>query len=276
MYKDIVVCVNEAEGRNNTIRAAARMANETNAILTGLFIRVDESLTTSSSLYGFIPDSLVEEASKHEAERATKARESFVEITSQIGCEATWVEVEEKNHPLKIIAYSDLVITDQVAYDRRQGVSNIGFINNLILQTGKPVILIPKEWDEPSFGSDIVIGWDESREASRAIQDAMPLLQKADHIEAVSVNYKENDAVVDISKISAYLTRRNVSNSFKLAITNDEFNTSGKVLLNCAHNRSANLIVVGGYGHSRLREIILGGVTRYLTQYNDIPVLFSN
>jgi hypothetical protein len=204
------------------------------------------------------------------------ANHSFDSISAEITAAAKWVEATQSQHPLKVIAYSDLVITNQVTYDPRQGRSNMSFVNNLILETGKPVVLIPEDWNEPTFGSNIVLGWDESRESSRALQDAMPLLQQANHVEAVCVNYKGEDEVVDVSEISSYLTRHNVSNSFKLAVTDDDLRSVEKVLHSRAVKCSADLIVVGGYGHTRLREIVLGGVTRFLTKNSKIPVLFSH
>ncbi|MFT6099709.1 MAG: nucleotide-binding universal stress UspA family protein [Arenicella sp.] len=274
MYKDIVVCINEADGRDNTIRAAARFAKDIKANLTGLYVRVGDLPAVGP--YGFISAEIARDIQKTEDDRAAKAKEAFETITSGLTKDANWLEVAESQHPLRAIAYADLVITNQVAYDPRQGRSNMSFVNNLILETGKPVVLIPKGWDEPSFGSNIVLGWNESREASRAVQDSMPLLEQANHVEAICVNYKGEDEPFDVSEISSYLSRRDVSNSFRLAETDDHLDSPEKVLHARAVKYSADLIVVGGYGHTRLREIILGGVTRFLTKHSTVPVLFSH
>ena len=274
MYRDIIVCLNEAEGRENTIRAASQFAKEVGANLVGLYVR--SRITPALGPYGYISDEIAKDLMQHEDDRAAQAKKSFEATTQEFAVVANWLEVKESQHPLKAIAYADLVITNQVAYDPRQGSSNMSFVNNLILETGKPVILIPNSWKKPSFGTRIVVGWDESREAVRAIQDAMPLLQKAIHVEAVCVNHKGGDDVVDVSEISPYLSRRNVSNSFILAVTEGDLNSPEKVLHEHAKKSSADLIVVGGYGHTRLREIILGGVTRYLTKNSTVPVLFSH
>jgi nucleotide-binding universal stress UspA family protein len=104
----------------------------------------------------------------------------------------------------------------------------------------------------------------------------MPLLEQANHVEAICVNYKGEDEPFDVSEISSYLSRRDVSNSFRLAETDDHLDSPEKVLHARAVKYSADLIVVGGYGHTRLREIILGGVTRFLTKHSTVPVLFSH
>ncbi len=273
MYKDIVVCVNEASGRENVIAAATLFAKEVNAQLHGLYVRVNDVPNTVP--YMIVADFITEAAQAREDKNAVAAKEAFARITESEGCVATWHEVAEYNHPLKILLYADLVITNQVAYEPRRGRSNFGFINDLILETGKPIVLIPERWNEREFGSNILIGWDESKEAVRAINDAMPLLKKAESVEVVSVDHRASDDA-DVSLISDYLSRRNVSNTFKLATTDENANSVEKVLLDRAGKISADLLVVGGYGHSRMRELILGGTTHYLTHNSDIPVLFSH
>lgn len=277
MYKDIVVCVNEAEGRDNTIRAAARFANEANADLTGVYVTVNGTPPANAVFpYGMVSKDIIRLAEEREAEQSLKAKNLFKQIVDELNCKATWLEVPSYDNPLKTMAYADLIITNQVAYDPRQGQSNIGFINTLVLETGKPVMLIPTRWNEVELGKRVLIGWDESREAIRAVQDAMPILKQADHVDAVAVNYKDDNAPNDASDISKYLTRRNVTNSFHTELTDEHSDTPEKVLLKFAAKTSADLIVVGGYGHTRLREIILGGVTRNLSKHSDVPVLFSH
>lgn len=279
MYKDIVVCVNEAEGRDNTIRAAAKFANSLNAKLKGVYVTVNGITLPSFGLspYGMISNDIIKLAEECEAEQTLNAKQNFQAIVNELDCNASWSEIASYDHPLAVMAYADLIITNQVAYDSRQGCSNIGFINSLILETGKPVILIPTCWDQGQIGKRIVIGWDQSREATRAVQDAMPLLKLADHVDAVTVNHEESDQeLVSLSEISNYLARRNVVNDFHSMTTDDHYDTPDKILMGFANKKSADLIVVGGYGHTRLREIILGGSTRNLSKSSDVPVLFSH
>lgn len=274
MYKNIIVCVNESDDRDIMISVATRFAKQHDASLTGLYVRIRNAPAVGP--YGYISEEISRDIRKHDDERAGAAKESFNSITDKLAATANWIEIDENQQPLRAIAYADLVITNQVDYDPYQGGGNMGFVNSLILETGKPIVLIPKGWDTLTFGSNIVVGWDGSREAIRAIQDAMPLLQKANHVEVVCVDHNDVDKTADASKISAYLTRHNVSNSFKLALTDDLLNSPEKVLHSHADKLSADLIVVGGYGHTRLREIILGGVTRFLTKNSTVPVLFSH
>ncbi|MFQ3244955.1 MAG: nucleotide-binding universal stress UspA family protein [Arenicella sp.] len=280
MYKNIIVCVNETDGRDNAIRAAVQLAKKINATLTGVYVKEISLLSGGAygmSSYGMGSSDMIELIEKRDAEKSSKANRDFQEIVDDLDYKATWLEVSAQEHPLRAMAYSDLIITNQVAYDPAQGHSNIGFINTLVLETGKPVILIPTQWDEVEFGKRIVIGWDESREAIRAVQDAMPILKQAEQVDTVAVNHKKSDnEVVDISEISSYLSRHGVANGFHLKETDEKANQPEKVLRKFAKKTAADLIVVGGYGHTRLREIILGGTTRHLCKHSTVPVLFSH
>jgi len=280
MYKEIIVCVNEAEGRENVVFAAARFAKKINANLTGLYCKESTDYLGSSfsiSPYGVGTTDLVKLAQERDAKLAAKASDTFQNVVGEVECKSSWLEIYDEDNPLRAVIYSDLIITNQVNYDPRQGHSNIGFVNSLVLGSGKPVILIPTEWDKPEFGKNVIIGWDESREATRAIQDAMPILKGADSVDALFVNCKKrNEELVDVSEISNYLSKHEVANNFHLASLDEEANTPEKVLMNFTAKTSSDLIVVGGYGHTRLREIVLGGVTRNLSKNSKVPVLFSH
>ena len=273
MYKDIVFFLNESEDRAEALTAAAKFANDMNAHLTGLYVR--PSTFRQTPAYGMVTQEMLVELDEMEDVRAEKAKEDFLKALDRFNCSRTWREVSERENISHFTAYADLLMTNQHAYDPRRGRSNAGFINSLILGTGRPVILVPTELTTSNFGKNIVVGWDESKESVRAINDALPLLQKAEMVDVVSVSY-EDDEVVDVSEISNFLSRRNVENRFNLQVTDEEFTTPEEVLLNYANTVDADLLVIGGYGHSRLREIILGGTTRYLTKYSDIPVFFSH
>lgn len=279
MYKDIVVCVDEADVCENAIRAAARFANQANASLTGVYVTTTGTAVASSYVsfpYGIVSKDIIELAEEREAEQSLKTKNIFREIVDERNCRTTWLEMPFYEHPLRTMAYVDFIITNQVAYNPRQEQSSIRFINTLVLETGKPVILIPRGWNQLEIGKRVLIGWDESCEATRAVQNAMPLLKQADHVDAVTVNYKDDNVSIDVSEISRYLTQRDVTNSFHSELTDELSDTSERVLLEFPAKTSADLIVVGGYGHSRIREIILGGVTRNLSKHSNAPVLFSH
>ena len=105
----------------------------------------------------------------HDVERTAASKDSFDSISDEFGDAATWLEIDENQPSLRATAYADIVITNQVSYYPYQGGGNNSFVNNLILETGKPIVLIPNDWHLATLGSKVVVGWNGSREATRAI-----------------------------------------------------------------------------------------------------------
>lgn len=273
MFKELVVYLNDETSREQTLNAAMGFAIDLNADLIGLYTKFVAARDFPN--YGYVTPEMVQEAAKHEEERAAKARELFESLTDKSECQATWVELANTDDPLSVINYADLVISNQVSYDERLGRSNMGFVNKLIFASSKPIVLIPTDWRRNSFGRKIMVGWNESRESMRAVQDAMPLLQAADHVDVVCVEYAHQDNA-NVENISHYLSRHDVTCSVHLAKTDDRFTTPETVLQGYTESLDTDLLVIGGYGHSRIREIILGGVTRYFIKHALVPVFISH
>jgi nucleotide-binding universal stress UspA family protein len=120
---------------------------------------------------------------------------------------------------------------------------------------------------------NVVIAWKDTRESARAISEAMPFLTSAANARIVTVDAERcpGDAAIDIA---AHLDRQGV----KVEITPIESaeRTVAEILLDEAHKMSADLIVMGAYGHSRVREWILGGATREMLETSDVPMLMAH
>ncbi|MEM7359062.1 MAG: universal stress protein [Pseudomonadota bacterium] len=276
MIKKIAICVNETENRDNTIRVASRFANEHNADLLGVYILTNEPLIVPQ--FGAISVDMASVMYETQKRSAAEAKEAFLEITEPLGLKVSWVAVEDYRDAFRHYAYADLIITDQIDYDPTRSFSNAGLVNNMILDTGKPVVIIPADWDRTTFGQKLLLGWDESRESARALQDAMPLLKVAEHTDVVYVrsSAKSVDSDDGYAQIAPYLEQRNVKSTFHHAFLDKDNHTIGDVLLSKAHKKASDLIVIGAYGHTRLREIILGGVTRKIMRESKVPVLLAH
>jgi nucleotide-binding universal stress UspA family protein len=123
----------------------------------------------------------------------------------------------------------------------------------------------------------VVVGWDASREAARAVRDALPLLTQAKVVEVVSVNPRPADlghGDVPGADIALYLARHGVNVEVQRIETREL--DVGNALLSHVASEAADLLVMGGYGHARLREIMLGGATRTILHDMTVPVLMSH
>lgn len=154
--------------------------------------------------------------------------------------------------------------------------SQTDFLSEAVLfGSGRPMLMIPYI-NRGTFSSDrVLICWDGKAPAARAVHNATPFLRKAKAIDVVSVNEHEDDAgAASLSALIAHLARRDLP-ATPHRLTADTPNIHNAILSLAADNGS-DLIVMGGYGHSRLREFILGGVTRGMFETLTVPTLFSH
>ena len=170
--------------------------------------------------------------------------------------------------------YADLVVIGQTdATDDSRVPSD--FPEQLVLAAGRPVLIVPSAGSFPTLGKRILVAWNGGREASRAVTDAIPLLQHADNVHIMAVNPKVAEhGSVPGADIGLYLARHGVRVEVK-ADHGAEIDV-GNELLSRAADLDADLIVMGGYGHSRLKEWVLGGATRTILESMTVPVLMSH
>jgi nucleotide-binding universal stress UspA family protein len=143
-----------------------------------------------------------------------------------------------------------------------------------LFQTGRPMLLIPYI-GVPTVKIDrIMIAWDGGSSAARAVGDAMPLLRRAKAVEIVIVTGEERKRdMLPGADLAEHLARHGLNVDVKELVAADDVQP---ILLSYASDMSADLMVMGGYGHSRLREFILGGVTRDMFESLTIPCLMAH
>jgi len=151
----------------------------------------------------------------------------------------------------------------------------LGLVEAALFGSGRPVLLMPRAAQTFCDGT-VVVGWDATRAAVRALHDAMPFLVRARQIVVASVgDDKELPLDASGSAICSYLGQRDIDASFQ-AVTRQQ-RSVGETLLFHARRLGANLLVMGGFGHARQREFLFGSATRDVFQaYLDIPVLLSH
>ena len=170
--------------------------------------------------------------------------------------------------------YADLIVIGQSASNDNSHLPS-DFPERLVLAAGRPVLIVPSVGHFPSIGKRILVAWNPSREATRAVTDAIPLLRLADNVHVMAVNPKagEHGAVAG-ADMGLYLARHGVHVEVKTD-HGAEIDV-GNELLSRAADLDADLIVMGGYGHSRLKEWVLGGATRTILESMTVPVLMSH
>lgn len=271
--KDILVHVDETRNSKGTIEAACQLADRHDAHLAGLAIDRPAEIPGFAAIE--IPPSAVEIIKRQRQEAMQKARKVFEDAVRSAGLtdRSGWATAEGR--PLETLAlrsrYADLTVVSQSAPEEEGGAED--FVDDLIMTSGRPILVVPYIGAPSEIGRKITIAWNGSREAARAVSDAMPLLEAADEIEVFAV---EPHGLGDVpgADIAQHLARHGLKTN--AAKTSGLEIDVGDALLNQISDSGTNLLIMGAYGHSRMRELVLGGATRYILEHMTVPVLLSH
>ncbi len=270
--KHILVSLDGQRNLAATAQTACDTAADYGAHVTGFYVIPRVSIPTYAE--SRIPEEIVrahDEAARKDAEAAGK---EFKAIADAAGCSNDWLAV--KGYPESLVIdrarYSDIVIMGQ-ARASKPSPHSVAVENSVIMGCARPVVMIPKDGLSGRLGERVVVAWNGSREAVRAINDAMPLLEKATSVSVLTIDPGKDDGDVPGAEICQYLARHGVQAE---ASTVKSKNSTTETLLAHAKDNGANLVIMGAYGHSRLREFVLGGATYNMLQYADVAVLLSH
>ena len=280
--KDILVHL------DNDPRCAARLAIAVDlavrhqACLTGLYVvdvpNTDYFYGAGLPMAGLGPDQLVDVMTAEARAAAAPVEANFRQLLRLNNVEGEWRIVEGYTPAVLSVdsRYADLVIVGQPDDPRRPDHRSRLAVETTLMSAGRPVLTIPFAGEFPTLTDHILVAWNASRESTRAVHDAMPLLLTASEVTILAVNPR---AAIDESDpprtdLATHLARHGVRAETTRTVAEDI--SDGEALLSYASDISATMIVAGGYGHSRAREMIFGGVTRTLMNEMTIPVLFSH
>ena len=170
---------------------------------------------------------------------------------------------------------ADLVVVGQT--DRSASPDGVAwdFPQQVVLQGGCPVLVVPYAGDFSAVGTRVMVAWKGTREAARALRDALPVLKTAERVVVVEVADEPvpQGADVGLREVQAWLARHGIAAEIRVDAGAAD---AGDVLLSRAADLGSDLIVMGAYGHSRMREWVLGGVTRHLLDHMTVPTLLSH
>jgi nucleotide-binding universal stress UspA family protein len=274
-YKTILVHIDPGKHSEKRLEAAIHLAREYDAYLVGLY--AFSPYIPPGYIMAHMGAEMVAAQNKVAVESMSRTEETFRKQTSSAGLEKIeWhTAYDDPVHAMSLRAqYADLVVIGQSDTSDVSGIA-MDFPERLVLTAGRPVLILPDIDDFSSIGKRILVAWNASQEATRAISNAMPFLRSADRVFVVTVNSKaaKSDSIPNedfIRYLERLGVRAELKNSYGVEID------VGDELLSRASGLDVDLIVMGCYGHSRLREWVLGGVTRTMLDSMTIPVLMSH
>jgi nucleotide-binding universal stress UspA family protein len=279
-YKDLLVGLDSGASARERIEIAAALAERFAAHLVGLY---PLPMPEAPRHFGYYDPALLnpffEELRARARDAADKTREVFEHIASLHGVSAEWREIPEgaDADPAVHARYADLAILGQLDPDSGEPDMIRPRPEQVTLASGRPILVVPYAGNFPNLGRRVVIGWNASREAARAVNDAMPLLTAAEIVSILTIDPREGPRAhgeLPGADISLHLARHGVKAEIERTVSADL--PVGEVLLSRAADLGADLLVMGAYGHSRARELLLGGATRSLLRSMTLPVLMSH
>lgn len=278
MYKDIVVPVTGTPGDAAAIEAACCIARR-----EGARVKVLEFLELpmpTANPWGLVPDLAMGEVYdqlRHDAEAAVDRRRTAL-AGIDVPCEVQLVEAVFTSAPrqaARVAHLADLVVLAGPCDGVAGGVAH-DFAAAILLESGRPLLVVPPGGGAPSDGRGAVLAWREGKQCARALHDALPLLRRASSVDVVSVDPPGGPDVEEavLASVVDHLVRHGLQARGVVEASGGR--AVSAVLVEHARTMPAGLLVAGGYGHSRLREWVMGGATRELLLASPVPVLFSH
>lgn len=280
MIRDLLVPITQTTGDASALSAAVALARHCDAHLSVLQ-PVDLPLPTPSP-WGMTPDYVL--GQMHEQLRDA-ARQHAARLRERLaGEEIDWdVRVDEAQFvdPPRSLArqarHADLLVMAAPAQDASDADEVRAFFSAMLFESGRPVLVAPTHHPLELPFRHALLAWKPTREATRALHDALPLLADAGTIDIVVV--EDNDVgehdTSSAAAVAVHLGHHGL-NANVVALARPPGLTVAYALLQRAALSGAGLLIAGGYGHSRLREWMLGGTTRELLQAAHLPILFSH
>lgn len=277
MFKDIMVHVGTAEFSRKRIEMAARLAVLHAAHLTGVHpltpprVPMYLEVQLAGSFWDTM-DSITKTVS-------SEAQAAFEEICGGEGIEAEWRAIagQPRNVMVDQARFSDLMVVGQPNPETPSAFSDLELPADIALGAGRPVLVVPHAGDFKAAMPAVLVAWNGSREAARAVHDSMPLLRAAEKVHITYVKSgRKDEAMGDLpgAQLALHLARHGINAESAPAVGDSSH--AGDILLSAAADLSADLIVMGAYGRPRVSELVLGGVTRHILEHMTVPVLMSH
>ena len=282
-YKSIVVHVDHSDACRQRVALAIELAQSQQAHLTGVVPTGVIYYPYGGGGYGGGGNAMgiyYEAATTELREVAQQSVDSFKRQVAQAGLPSAECRIANEDAITALTLhghYADLVVLSQSNPDIRGIAANAVLPQHVLLHVARPVLLVPYAGTFSHIGQQVMVAWDSGRESARAVADALPILKLAAKVHVIVFNGKkgapDGHGPHPGTEIALYLSRHGVN------VEASEEETSidiGSALLSRMSDYGSDMLVMGGYGHSRFRETILGGITRTILEHMTVPVLMSH
>jgi nucleotide-binding universal stress UspA family protein len=271
-FRDLVAYVDHGAGSRARLAFAARFARNQGAHLVALHALIEPVLP--SSVRAFAGASLMESLRDQARETAAAVRKTVAELGNAEGIDIEYREAWGVPSDVALVhaRHADAIVVPQP--DRRAAGDGALLAETLVMEAGRPVLIVPSAGDYAGLARHVVCAWNGTRESARAVADALPLLCRAEKVSILSIDPQGSEKRVPGADIALHLARHGVA--AEATTTHTDGMGVGDALLSRIADLGADMLVMGAYGHSRAREAVFGGATRDVLDRMTVPVLMSH
>lgn len=277
-YKDVLVYLDDGDSNPERIRTALAIATAHGARLTGVVVNAAPPLNVLMRLGISGGNELIEKsretAEKIAADFAASAKAAGIEHRTRI------VETKEARVPHQVASLArnfDLSIMRQANPDRANARLVLEVAEQVLFSSGRPVFFMPYIGAHNIPCRRAMVAWDASPAATRALHDSLPMMEHMDEVIILVIDEDRQERIGGVrpgEEISAHLQAHGIDNRVHRVLSGGA--TTSTIILNELFDLGVDLLVMGGYGTPKLREVVLGGVTRTLLETMTVPVFMSH
>jgi len=285
-FRIVLVSISGANNASVLLDSAFNLAKNLGSHLHVLHVRADPRETIpvlgEGMSVGMIDD-MTRIAEEECSRRQTRARAQYDECLIEYSAQETdniskevntvsWTEVHGREDEVvaKLGRLADVIVVQRPNHETAVG--NTLALNAALFDTGRPVLVVPPK-GLSEIGKKVVVSWNGSAQSARALSNALPILRNADEVNVFIIESKRTSGETSLG-VSEYMTSHGISCSIRMLSGTGA--SVGEALLKEAGFVGADMIIMGAYTHSRMRQLILGGVTRHVLEKSDVPLLMAH
>ena len=273
--KDLAVAYNASANADAALRLAVQMCQKYGATLTGVHAHAPARF--ESRIERWVSASVLESLRQGEAEAVRAIEATFRARVAEVGFTGETCWASEEGQPNAVLArrarFHDVLLLGQFSApgDARRPVR----AEDLVLRAGRPLVVVPNNYAVRPFEEHAVIAWDGSRPAARALSDAMQILETKRRLDVLSVVSGDTKRAPSTAPDVVRHLKRHGVEAREVMVEASQEGVAATILGYCAE-QNPDLLVMGAYGHAKLREDLFGGVTRSVLEAAPIPLLMAH
>lgn len=274
--KDLLVAYQGDEGSQNALRFAFQMSAKYAAVVTGVHVQLPTQYAMQQARW--VPEDILDVVRKGDREAVAAIETSFRTAVAEIAPLAQHEWFARQGVPSLLLArmsrYFDILITGQF----KGAISHGGRAlqpEELIRRSGKPMLIVPEDYAVREFKEEAVVAWDGSSSAARALSDAMQILETKKKLYLVTVEGKGNERIPPLEDhdIVAHLQRHAIDAE---RVHLQRSGSVGKTIIDYCAKTDPDVLVMGAFGRAKLGALLFGGVSQYVLENQNVPVLMSH